>query len=316
MAEGKKEKPRHLGRGLQSLLSPIIPHSAEPKPNPSGLQVEAKFPPDKELDDSLRRISIGAITPNPYQARTVWNEEELAELTESIKANGIIQPIVVRPAGVGYELIAGERRFRAAQRANLTEMPAMVRPATDEQLHEWALVENIHRVDLNPIERAKAYREYVDCFSLTQAEAAERLGEGRSVVANYLRLLDLPQEIKQMLAQGQLSMGHARAILALPTDDLRRKLANRAMAGRLSVREVERLVRKYLAGTGQAKPTVRSKPPHIVDLENKLAGELNTKVSIETRRNGQRGRIIIEFYSLDEFDGITERLGLPCGQEI
>jgi ParB family chromosome partitioning protein len=280
------------------------------------LQVEAKFPPDKELDDSLRRISIGAITPNPYQARTVWNEEELAELTESIKANGIIQPIVVRPAGVGYELIAGERRFRAAQRANLTEMPAMVRPATDEQLHEWALVENIHRVDLNPIERAKAYREYVDCFSLTQAEAAERLGEGRSVVANYLRLLDLPQEIKQMLAQGQLSMGHARAILALPTDDLRRKLANRAMAGRLSVREVERLVRKYLAGTGQAKPTVRSKPPHIVDLENKLAGELNTKVSIETRRNGQRGRIIIEFYSLDEFDGITERLGLPCGQEI
>jgi ParB family chromosome partitioning protein len=264
----------------------------------------------------LRRISIGEITANPYQARTVWNEEELAELTESIKANGIIQPIVVRPAGVGYELIAGERRFRAAQRAKLTEMPALVRQATDEQLHEWALVENIHRVDLNPIERAKAYREYVDCFSLTQAEAAERLGEGRSVVANYLRLLDLPQEIKQMLAQGQLSMGHARAILALPTDDLRRKLANRAMAGRLSVREVERLVRKYLAGTGQAKPTVRSKPPHIVDLENKLAGELNTKVSIETRRNGQRGRIIIEFYSLDEFDGITERLGLPCGQEI
>ena len=316
MAEGKKEKPRHLGRGLQSLLSPIIPHSTEPKPGPLGVQSEAKFPPDKELGDSLRRISIGEITPNPYQARTVWNEEELAELTESIKANGIIQPIVVRPAGVGYELIAGERRFRAAQGANLTEIPAMVRQATDEQLHEWALVENIHRVDLNPIERAKAYREYVDCFSLTQAEAAERLGEGRSVVANYLRLLDLPQEIKQMLAQGQLSMGHARAILALPTDDLRRKLANRAMAGRLSVREVERLVRKYLAGTGQAKPTLRSKPAHIVDLENKLADELKTKVSIETRRNGQRGRIVIEFYSLDEFDGITERLGLPCGEEI
>lgn len=316
MAEGKKERPRHLGRGLQSLLSPIIPHSTEPKPSPSGSQPEAKFPPDKELGDSLRRIAIGEITANPYQARTVWNEEELAELTESIKANGIIQPIVVRPAGVGYELIAGERRFRAAQRANLTEIPALVRQATDEQLHEWALVENIHRVDLNPIERAKAYREYVDCFSLTQAEAAERLGEGRSVVANYLRLLDLPQEIKQMLAQGQLSMGHARAILALPTDDLRRKLANRAMAGRLSVREVERLVRKYLAGTGQAKPTVRSKPPHIVDLENKLADELKTKVSIETRRNGQRGRIIIEFYSLDEFDGITERLGLPCAEEI
>lgn len=316
MAEAKKEKPRHLGRGLQSLLSPIMPPSMELRTGQPAKQPEPNFPPDKDLGDSLRRISIDAITPNPYQARTVWNEVELAELTESIKANGIIQPVVVRPAGVGYELIAGERRFRAAERAGLTEIPALVRQATDEQLHEWALVENIHRVDLNPIERAKAYREYVDCFSLTQAEAAQRLGEGRSVVANYLRLLDLPQEIKQMLAQGQLSMGHARAILALPTDELRRKLANRAMAGRLSVREVERLVRKYLAGTGQAKPTVRSKPPHIVDLENKLASELKTKVSIETRRNGQRGRIIIEFYSLDEFDGITEKLGLPCIEEI
>lgn len=316
MADGKKDKPRHLGRGLQSLLGPIIPSSQEPKPSAPGSELDVKFPSDKELRDSLRQISIDMISPNPYQARTVWNEEELAELTESIKANGIIQPIVVRPTGVGYELIAGERRFRAAQRAHLADIPALVRQATDEQLHEWALVENIHRVDLNPIERAKAYREYVDCFSLTQSEAAERLGEGRSVVANYMRLLDLPQEIKQMLAQGELSMGHARAILALPTDDLRRKLANRAMAGRLSVREVERLVRKYLAGTGQAKVTVRSKPAHILDLENKLAGELNTKVSIETRRNGHRGRIIIEFYSLDEFDGITERLGVVCGEEI
>jgi len=316
MADGKKEKPKHLGRGLQSLLSPIIPTQPDHSAVPPASQSEPNFPPDKELSGSLRRISVESITPNPYQARTVWNEEELSELTESIKANGIIQPVVVRPAAAGYELIAGERRFRAARRAFLTEIPALVRQATDEQLHEWALVENIHRVDLNPIERAKAYREYVDCFSLTQAEAAERLGEGRSVVANYMRLLDLPQEIKQMLAEGQLSMGHARAILALPTDELRRKLANRAMAGRLSVREVERLVRKYLAGTGQTKQMVRTKPAHILDLENKLASELNTKVSIETRSSGQRGRIIIEFFSLDEFDGITERLGLPCAEEI
>jgi ParB family chromosome partitioning protein len=278
--------------------------------------MESNFPPDKELRDSLQHLSVDAITTNPYQARTVWNEDELVELTESIKANGIIQPVVVRPSGLGYQLIAGERRLRAAKLASLTEIPALVRQATDEQLHEWSLVENIHRVDLNPIERAKAYREYLSSFSLTQAEAAERLGEGRSVVANYVRLLDLPIEIRQMLVSGQLTMGHARAILALPTDELRRKLANRAMAGRLSVREVERLVRKYLAATGQAKPTVRSKPPHIVDLENKLASELSTKVSIETRKNGQRGRIIIEFYSLDEFDGITERLGLPCGEQL
>ena len=316
MAEKKREKQRHLGRGLQSLLSPIIPTSSDIPPETGNSPMDCNFPPDKELVESLRMLSVDSIAPNPYQARTVWDEDELAELTESIKANGIIQPVVVRPSGLGYELIAGERRLRASKLASLKEIPALVRQATDEQLHEWALVENIHRVDLNPVERAKAYREYLSCFSLTQAEAAQRLGEDRSVVANYLRLLGLPQEIKQMLVDGQLSMGHARAILALPTDELRRKLANRAMAGRLSVREVERLVRKYLAGTGQAPSTVRSKPPHIVDLENKLASELKTKVSIETRKSGQRGRIIIEFYSLDEFDGLTERLGLHCSEQL
>jgi len=315
MTERKKEKPRHLGRGLQSLLGPIISGSTEAEQVLSSPAALPNFPPDKELNESLREISIDAISPNPYQARTVWNEQELEELAASVRANGIIQPIIVRPSGAGYQLIAGERRFRAARLASLTKIPALVRQASDEQLHEWALVENIHRVDLNPIERANAYQDYLSTFSLTQAEAAERLGEGRSVIANYLRLLDLPQEIKDMLGDGQLTMGHARAILALPTDELRRKLANRAMAGRLSVREVERLVRRYLAGTGQVMATVRSKPPHILDLENRLASQLGTKVTIETRKNGQRGRIIIEFYSLDEFDGMMERLGLVCEED-
>ena len=316
MPEKKREKPKHLGRGLQSLIRPIIHASEQEKQFLAGPDSESNFPPDNVLHDSLKALSLKSISPNPYQARTVWNEEDLAELADSVKANGIIQPIIVRPAGTGYQLIAGERRLRAARLASLTTIPALVRRATDEQLHEWALVENIHRVDLNPIERAKAYQDYLSTFSLTQAEAAERLGEGRSVIANYLRLLDLPPEIKHMLAEGQLSMGHARAILALPTDELRRKLANRAMAGRLSVREVERLVRRYLAGTSQAPATPRSKSPHILDLENKLAGELSTKVSIDTRKNGQRGRIVIEFYSLDEFDGILERLGLLCEDDV
>ena len=316
MADRKREKTRHLGRGLQSLISPIITDSSEADHVFPGSPSAPIFPPDKELRDSLQKISIDSISPNPFQARTVWNEQELTELTESIRANGIIQPIIVRPIGTGFQLIAGERRLRAAELASLTSVPALVRRASDEQLHEWSLVENIHRVDLNPIERAKAYHEYISTFSLTQAEAAERLGEGRSVVANYIRLLDLPHEIKQMLAKNQINMGHARAILALPTDELRRKLANRAMAGRLSVREVERLVRKYLAGTGQVKSTVRSKPPHILDIENKLAGQLGTKVSIETRKSGQRGRVIIEFYSLDEFDGIMERIGMACSEEV
>jgi len=312
MGERKKEKPKHLGRGLQSLLGPIIPSDNEAGQPQAGPAIGANFPPDKELRDSLREISITSVSPNPHQARTVWDEAELVELAESIKANGIIQPILVRRAGTGFELIAGERRLKAAQIASLTTIPALVRRASDQQMHEWSLVENIHRANLNPIERAKAYQNYVSTFSLTQAEAAERLGEDRSVVANYLRLLDLPEEIKQMLAGGQLSMGHARAILGLPTDELRRKLANRAMAGRLSVREVERLVRKHLVDTGRTKPTAKIKPAHIVDLEDKLGSQLGTKVTIETRKKGQRGKIIIEFYSLDEFDSITERIGLAC----
>ncbi|MHC4604696.1 MAG: ParB/RepB/Spo0J family partition protein, partial [Planctomycetota bacterium] len=178
------------------------------------------------------------------------------------------------------------------------------------------LIENIHRTDLTPIERAKAYQNYFNTFSLTQTEAAQRLGEDRSVIANYLRLLDLPDEIKQMLVHHQLNMGHARAILALPTDELRRKLANRAMASRLSVREVERLVRKHLTGTEQPRTTARSKPAHILDLESKLSSQLGTRVSIETRKNGQRGKIIIEFYSLDEFDRITERFGLASLEQV
>jgi len=310
MTTTKREKPKHLGRGLQSLLGPITLDQSETNqvsPNPA---ITANFPPDKELSSSLREIAIDVISPNPYQARTVWDQQELADLAKSIKANGVIQPIIVRPAGTGFELIAGERRFRAAQLASLTTIPALVRKASHEQMLELALIENIHRTNLNPIERAKAYQNYLRTFSLTQAETAERLGEDRSVIANYLRLLDLPNEIKQMLAEGQLTMGHARAILALPTDELRRKLANRALAGNLSVREVERLVRKYLTGTGQAKPTVRSKPAHILDLESKLSSQLGTRVSIETRKNGQRGKVVIEFYSLDEFDRITERLGL------
>jgi ParB family chromosome partitioning protein len=318
MISEKKEKPRHLGRGLEAIFSPIIFSSAEDEPASGGPLpvVASNFPPDKELRASLKEISVDAISPNPYQARTVWNEQELKDLAESIKANGVLQPIIVRPLGPGYQLIAGERRFRAAQLASLTTIPALVRQATDEQMLEWALIENIHRTNLNPIERAKAYQNYISTFSLTQAEAAERLGEDRSVIANYLRLLDLPTEIKQMLAEGELTAGHARAILALPTDELRRKLANRAMAGRLSVRDVERLVQKYLVGTGEARTALRSKPAHILDLERKLSSQLGTKVTIETRKKGQRGRIIIEFYSLDEFDGITERLGLTCEEQV
>jgi len=317
MTTKKKEKQRHLGRGLESLLGPITSvRSAYKNRGATVVTEDDNFPPDKELQQSLQEINIKSISPNPYQARTVWNQQELEELTESIKANGILQPIIVRQKDGGFEIIAGERRFRAAKLASMKTISALVRPATDQQLLELALIENIHRADLNPIERAKCYQNYLNTFSLTQAEAAQRLGEDRSVIANYLRLLDLPDVIKQMLAQKQLTMGHARAILALPTDELRRKLANRALAGRLSVREVERLVRRYLTGTSHEKDKNYNKPPNIMDLERTLSTQLGTKVIIETRKNGQRGKIIIEFHSLDEFDRITEKIGLESAEKV
>jgi len=306
----KKERPRHLGRGLQSLIGPLAETPRQPETTRQLSPDAAGLPPDTDLQQALQEIDIERIDPNPHQARTTWDEAELSELAASIRANGVIQPILVRPDGSRFQLIAGERRFRASQLAGLQSIPAWVRQATDEQLHEWALVENIHRSDLNALERAKAYRLYIDTFSLTQADAAQRLGEERSVVANYLRLLDLPAEIKQMLSNGDLTMGHARAILALPTDDLRRRLANKALAGRLSVREVERLVRRHLTGSSESKRTKRDKEAHILDLERRLGSQLGTKVSIETRKGGQRGRMVIDFYSLDEFEGIAERLGV------
>ena len=316
MPAPKKEKPKHLGRGLQSLLSPIISQPIEPSQAIPIAAIDTKPLSSNRLSESLKEINIDDVHPNPYQPRTVWNQEEISDLADSIKINGVIQPIIVRPTPAGFEVIAGERRLRAAKMASLDRIPALIRPATDKQLLELALVENIHRADLNPIERAKAYQKYLNTFSLTQTEAAQRLGENRSVLANYLRILDLPDDVKQMLADGQLTMGHARAMLALPTDELRRKLANRALAGRLSVREIERLVRKYLANTNTVKSVSPTKPAHILDLENKLISRLGTKVAVETRKNGQKGKIIIEFYSLDDFDRITECFGLASLEEV
>ena len=315
MAE-KTEKHKHLGRGLASLLGPITSSLQEQSLPIPVAEISSKGLSNKDLAGSFREIKIDEIQPNPQQVRFLWNEHELADLARSIKSNGIIQPVIVRQVGNLYQLIAGERRWRAAKLAGLEKIPAIVRPVKDEELLELALIENIHRSDLNPIERANAYQGYLKALSLTQVEAASRLGEDRSVIANYIRLLDLPSEIKQMLIDGQLSMGHARAILALPTDELRRKLANRALAGRLSVREVERLVRRHLSANDPKKHAARIRPAHITDLESRLSKELGTNVAIETRKNGKCGRIVIEFHSLEEFDRITEKIGVTNTEEI
>ena len=302
-----KKKAKHLGKGLQALLGPIETESQIINQN---IPQSSSLPSDSKLEASLNEIILEQISPNPYQPRQVWNEEELSELVNSIKANGVIQPIILRKMPSGYQIIAGERRWRASKIAELKTIPAMVREASEAEMLELALVENIHRSNLNPIERATAYRDYIDQFKLTQSQASERLGENRSVIANHLRLLDLPEEIKTMVISRELSMGHARAILSLPNDELRKKLANRALAGRLSVRDVEKLVKKYLAGETQEEKKIYSKPPHIMDLEDKLRQQLGTKVSIQTRKSGDKGKIVIEFLSLDEFDRLTEKIGL------
>lgn len=315
MSTEKAEKPKRLGRGLQSLLGPINSEQSSSSGTVEPLRGH-KYSNERGIREAVRDISLDDISANPYQARTVWDEEELGELAESIKANGIIQPIIVRRIESGYQIIAGERRYRAAEMASLESVPAIVRAATDEEVLETALVENIHRVDLNPIERAKAYESYIKSFSLTQSEASERLGEDRSVIANYLRLLELPDEIRQMLIDGRLTMGHARAILGIGDAELRRKLANRALAGRLSVRKVEQLVRKHLQQGNDGQKKESEKSAHILDLESKLSRKLGTKVNIQSRKNGQQGKITIEFKSLDEFDRIMESVGLSIMEEV
>ena len=310
MTASKKEKPKHLGRGLESLIGPIIDIGQE-NSTTAFADSAVNFPIDKDLRQNLLELNLDDINPNPYQPRQSWDEEQLRELADSIRENGVIQPIIVRRKGSRFEIVAGERRLRAAEMVGMNRIAAMVRETDDSEMLALALVENIHRADLNPIERAKAYQNFMETFSLTQEQAAQKLGQDRSVVANYIRLLNLPAEVKQMLVDGSLDMGHARAILALPTDDLRKRLANRALAGRLSVREVERLVRLALSEKDEKKQKqILEKPAHIRDLEEKIRSRLGTKVNIQARKNGQRGRIIIEFYSLDEFDSIAEKLGV------
>jgi len=308
MTSEDKSKRRHLGRGLEALLGPMGSMLSDPSVPPDATGERVGLPPDEILRGSLRTLAIADVEANPYQPRQSWSDADLADLAASIRANGILQPVLVRKKGAGYELIAGERRLRAARLAGLEAIPAVVRQATDEEMLELALVENIHRTDLNPIERAMAYQNYIHTFSLSQTAAAERLGEDRSVLANYLRLLDLPGDVKTMLIEGQLAMGHARAILALPTDELRRKLAHRALAGRLSVREVERLVKMSLEGVRERE--VKERPANIVDVERRLRAALGTKVRISARNRGNKGRIIIEYQSLDEFDRLAERMGV------
>ncbi|HWR52352.1 MAG TPA: ParB/RepB/Spo0J family partition protein [Bryobacteraceae bacterium] len=294
MTKPAEHQRKALGRGLGALLTSRTTPKAEP-PAPA---------PTAAPSNGVARLPISSIDPNPLQPRVVFDPTRLQELADSISANGIIQPLVVRPSGSRYQLVAGERRWRAAKLAGLKEVPAVVESISDEHLLEITLVENIQREDLNPIEVALAFDRLANDLHLSHENIATRTGKDRTTITNMLRLLRLPTDIQQLVAERRISMGHARAILGLPNEDLQRQLAEKASSQGLSVRQVEQLVQKLTrerdpkptAGDGAHDPNVRAA---IQELERTLG----TRVTI-TGKPDARGRIEIEFYSAEDLDRI------------
>lgn len=300
------EKKRGLGRGLEALLG-----QAQARQAPSSAQAAAA-----PRGDELARIPVDLLERGKYQPRLDMRPESLAELADSIRAQGVVQPIVVRPLAAPapgesqrYEIIAGERRWRAAQMAGLGEVPALVRRVADEAAVAMALIENIQRENLNPLEEARALDRLVREFELTHQQAAEAVGRSRAAVSNLLRLLELPEEVKSLVEHRTIEMGHARALLGL--ESRRQQAEVGALVGKkgLSVRETEALVRRLLAhrdGTsGGGQPPRRD--PDIARLESQLADKLGAKVELRHAASG-KGRLVISYHSLDELDGILSHI--------
>jgi ParB family transcriptional regulator, chromosome partitioning protein len=283
-----------LGRGLSSLIREAVAPSKE-----------------EAAGDRLRSLPIEQMQPGKYQPRSHMDQDRLAELAESIRAQGLIQPIIVRPVGRDrYEIIAGERRWRAAQLASLREVPVVVRESDDHAALAMALIENIQREDLNPLEEALALQRLIDEFHLTHQQAAEAVGRSRAAVSNLLRLLELPDAIRAHVEKHELEMGHARALLTLPVAQAL-ALAQRAVTEGWSVREIERQVQALQhGGAGAAdKPAPKKKSPDadIAALERELGEVLSAKVAVQAGRGG-RGKLVIHYHSLDELEGILERV--------
>jgi len=322
MADNTKShqsRPR-LGRGLSSLIpSSVALGQVDDSYRPAATTSGPSEPTGKtpaQIPSAPQEIPVDQIAANPFQPRADFPDHELGELADSIARQGILQPLIVAissdtSTGCAYTVVAGERRLRAARRAGLHTVPCVVRSATRQQMLEWALVENIQRSDLNPVERAHAYQQYIDRFGLTQADAAERLGKPRTTVTNHLRLLDLDESVQDMIRQGRLSFGHSKVLASITGPRERRlALARRAAGGKLSVRQLERLV--AAGGTGE-EPKARKSPlkaPYIRDMEQQLTEAVGTQVSINPSRAKNAGRIVVEYYSLDDFDRIASRLGL------
>jgi len=302
MSVPAKPKSR-LGRGLSSLISVSeLPIEAEiVSEEPVQTAATASFP-----STGPEQISIDAISPNPHQPRRQMNDASIADLAASLKSTGLIQPIIVRKVENGYQLIAGERRWRAAKVAGLQHVPAIVRDVDSFTQAQMALVENIQREDLNPIDRAESYRALINQLGLTQAELAGRLGEERSTIANFLRLLDLAQPVRNLIREGLLSLGHGKILAGVEDVLEQERLAKLAATEELSVRKLEELV----SAAPDTSPTPAPAAPsaHIQDLERSLSRQLGMKVQVRSAKKG-KGRLVIHYASLDQFDDLMGRLG-------
>ncbi|MBZ0072946.1 MAG: ParB/RepB/Spo0J family partition protein [Gammaproteobacteria bacterium] len=301
-------KKRGLGRGLDALLG----GAAKATPAAAVAGVPSGTGAAEPVDGTLRTLPLDLIQRGKYQPRQDMHQETLQDLADSIKAQGVVQPIVVRPIGRGpgnqrrYEIIAGERRWRAAQLAGLQDIPAVVRDVEDRAAIAMALIENIQREDLNPLEESRALQRLIQEFELTHQQAADAVGRSRAAVSNLLRLLELADEVKALLGAGRLEMGHARALLALAGND-QVDGARQVVARGLSVRETERLVKRLLAGAATPPAPPRRVDPDIRRLEAELGERLGAKVSLAQGRGGT-GRLVISYNSLDELDGILEKI--------
>jgi ParB family chromosome partitioning protein len=281
---------RRLGRGLESLLGGGAEETGAP--------------------GAAKEVPVGKIRANPLQPRTAFAERDLSELAASIAAVGILQPLLVHRVGDGYELIAGERRLRAAVMAGLAVVPVVEHDAKNEDLLTLALTENLQREDLNPIEKARAFKNLLEKHNVTQEVAAKRIGKDRTTISNFVRLLDLPESVQHVVSRGGISMGHARALLAVPVPSAQQALALRIEEEGLSVREVERIAGDYRkGGQGTKRHAVAAKKSaHLRDLEQRAQERLGTKVVIE--HLGGRGKMTIHFYSDDDFQRVLEVLGI------
>jgi ParB family chromosome partitioning protein len=295
-----------LGRGLGALMG------GAPRTSPSPAPAAVQSVPVVEARDRVQRLSLDRVHPCPFQPRKEFSKEALQELADSIREQGIIQPLIVRPKDGSYELIAGERRWRAAQLAGLKEVPAIVREADDATVLELALIENLQRENLNPMEEALGYSELISRFSLRQEDVAARVGKSRAVVANALRLLKLHPDVQGQVRDGRLSVGHAKVILGLPTIDEQKMASEKILAGGFNVRQTEELITHLQqpkpSGLATAPPTHLGRDAHVVDLENRLRERFGTKVQL--RYNKGKGFLQVQFFSDDELDRVLQVAGV------